>query len=159
MMKSLILPPNEFLDHYILNVEFCHFANISKNAYKFWKKAEIGRYQGTRIVFLHKNCILEKHQNALKQCTDLSGFVLASAFCSFTTLSPSHLVEKNNSAIYKLLELKELFGVKFVNLKKFYDFLKLDYHQHIYIEKCHFFSPTPLERRIKITPSLCVGYY
>lgn len=79
-MKSLILPPNEFLDHYVLNVEFSHFANISKNAYKFWKKAEIGRYQGTRIVFLHKNCILEKHQNALKQCTDLSGFVLASAF-------------------------------------------------------------------------------
>ena len=38
-MKSIILPPNEFLDHYVLNTEFHQFANISKNAYKFWKKA------------------------------------------------------------------------------------------------------------------------
>ncbi|HEG0890419.1 TPA: cysteine permease, partial [Campylobacter jejuni] len=29
MMKSLILPPNEFLDHYILNAEFHRFAGIS----------------------------------------------------------------------------------------------------------------------------------
>ncbi|EPD5783632.1 cysteine permease, partial [Campylobacter jejuni] len=28
MMKSLILPPNEFLDHYILNTEFHRFAGI-----------------------------------------------------------------------------------------------------------------------------------
>lgn len=158
-MKSIILPPNEFLDHYVLNAEFCHLAKISKNAYKFWKKVEIGRYQGTRTIFLHKNTILTKHQDILEKCTDLSGFVLASAFCSFTSLSPSHLVKKNNSAIYKLLEFKEISGIKFVHLKKFYDFLGLGYHQHIYIEKCHFFSPTPLEKRIKITPSLCVGYY
>ncbi|MDO4673640.1 cheVAW transcriptional regulator CheQ [Campylobacter sp.] len=158
-MKSIILPPNEFLDHYVLNAEFCRLASISKNAYKFWKKVEIGRYQGTRTIFLHKNTILTRHQGALEKCTDLSGFVLASAFCSFTGLSPSHLVEKNNSAIYKLLELKEIAGIKFVHLRKFYDFLGLEYHQHIYIEKCHFFSPTPLERRIKITSSLCVGYY
>ncbi|EAH5015916.1 cysteine permease, partial [Campylobacter coli] len=26
-------------------------------------------------------------------------------------------------------------------------------------EKCHFFSPTPFEKRIKITESMCVGYY
>ncbi|EAI0859889.1 cysteine permease, partial [Campylobacter coli] len=25
--------------------------------------------------------------------------------------------------------------------------------------KCHFFSPTPFEKRIKITESMCVGYY
>ncbi|ECZ1228143.1 cysteine permease, partial [Campylobacter jejuni] len=117
MMKSLILPPNEFLDHYILNAEFHRFAGISKNAYKFWKNVEIGRYQGTRIIFLHRNCILEKHQQALRQCSGLNGFVLASAFCSFTGLAPSHLVEKNNSSIYKLLELKEICGIKFVNLK------------------------------------------
>ena len=158
-MKSIILPPNEFLDHYVLNTEFHQFANISENAYKFRKKAEIGRYQRTRIIFLHKNCILEKHQNALKKCTDLSGFVLASAFCSFTTLAPSHLVEKNHSSIYKLLKLKEICGIKFVNLKAFYDFLGLEYHKHIYIEKCHFFSPEPFEKKIKITQSMCVGYY
>lgn len=50
-MKSIILPPNEFLDHYVLNAEFHRLAGISKNAYKFWKKVEIGRYQGTRIIF------------------------------------------------------------------------------------------------------------
>ncbi|EAI3179690.1 cysteine permease, partial [Campylobacter jejuni] len=26
-------------------------------------------------------------------------------------------------------------------------------------EKCHFFSPAPFEKRIKITESMCVGYY
>ncbi|MGJ0113985.1 cheVAW transcriptional regulator CheQ [Campylobacter molothri] len=158
-MKSIILPPNEFLDHYVLNAEFHRLVGISKNAYKFWKNVEIGRYQGTRVIFLHKNSILKKHQEKLKLCTNLNGFVLASAFCSFTTLAPSHLVKKNDSSIYKLLELKEVQGIKFVNLKKFYDFLGLDYHQHIYIEKCRFFSPAPFEKRIKITDSMCVGYY
>lgn len=158
-MKNIILPPNQFLDHYVLNAEFHKLAGIAKNAYRFWKKAEIGRYQGSRIIFLHKNCILDKHWNSLEKCTDLSGFVLASTFCSFTTLAPSHLVKKNNSCIYKLLKLKEVCGIKFVNLKAFYDFLGLEYHQHIYIEKCHFFSPAPLEKRIKITQSMCVGYY
>lgn len=158
-MKNIVLPPNEFLDHYVLNAQFHRLAAISKNAYKFWKKAEIAKYQGTRIIFLHKNCILEKHHNALKQCSDLSGFVLASAFCSFTTLAPSHLVKKNNSSIYRLLEFKEVCGIKFVNLKAFYDFLGLDYHKHIYIEKCHFFSPAPFEKRIQITDTMCLGYY
>lgn len=158
-MTSITLPPNAFLDEYILNAQFCKLAQISKNAFKFWKKSNVARYSGTRTVFLHKNCIPAKHQDIALQCDDLSGFVLASAFCSFTGLAPSHLVQKNNSQIYHLLELKELCGVKFVNLKAFYDFLELPYEYYIYIEKCHFFSPTPLEKRIKITPSLCVGYY
>lgn len=158
-MKTIILPPNEFLDDYVLNAEFHKIANISKNAYKFWKNINIAKYQGTRTIFLHKNCILKKYKHIVKQCNDLSGFVLASSFCSFTTLAPSHLVKKNNSSIYKLLEIKEIYGIKFVNLKAFYDFLGLDYHQFIYIEKCHFFSPTPFEKRIKITESMCVGYY
>lgn len=138
-MKSLILPPNEFLDHYILNTEFHRFAGISKNAYKFWKNVEIGRYQGTRIIFLHRNCILEKHQQALRQCSGLNGFVLASAFCSFTGLAPSHLVEKNNSSIYKLLELKEICGIKFVNLKKFYDFFRAKLSSAYLYRKMPFF--------------------
>lgn len=37
-MKSIILPPNEFLDHYVLNAEFHRLAEFSKNAYKFGKK-------------------------------------------------------------------------------------------------------------------------
>ncbi|MCR6591921.1 Uncharacterised protein [Campylobacter insulaenigrae] len=158
-MTYTILPPNQFLDDYILNVEFYHYANISKNAFKFWKNTQAAKYQGTRVIFLHKKNILNKYQNIINQCTNLSGYVLASAFCSFTTLAPSHLVKKNNSQIYKLLQLKEVQGIRFVNLKAFYDFLKLDYNCNIYIEKCHFFSPTPLEKRIQITPSLCVGYY
>lgn len=158
-MTSIILPPNEFLDNYILNAQFHKIANISKNAYKFWKNVNIARYQGTKTIFIHKNCILKKYENLIDKCENLNGYVLASAFCSFTTLAPSHLVEKNNSQIYKLLDIKEICGVKFVNLKKFYDFLGLSYTQHIYIEKCHFFSPTPLEKRIKITNTMCVGYY
>ncbi|TQR60405.1 cysteine permease [Campylobacter troglodytis] len=158
-MLKITLAPNAFLDDYVLNAEFCKLAKISKNAYKFWKNAFVARYSGSRFVFLHKNHILAKHKDALNSCTCLNGFILASAFCSFTTLSPSHLVEKNGSQIYKLLEFKELCGVKFVNLKAFYDLLGLSYEKYIYIEKCHFFSPTPLEKRIQITPSLCVGYY
>ena len=46
-----------------------------------------------------------------------------------------------------------------VNLKKFYDDLGLDYDLQIYIEKCKFFSPTPLEKRIRLTDTLCLGYY
>ncbi|ACM63511.1 TPA: cysteine permease [Campylobacter lari] len=158
-MTYTILPPNQFLDDYVLNVQLHQLANISKNAYKFWKNVQAARYQGTRVIFLHKKSILTKYQDLIKECENLSGYVLASAFCSFTTLAPSHLVEKNNSQIYKILDIKEVCGIKFVNLKAFYDLLKLDYNYNIYIEKCHFFSPTPLEKRIKITESMCVGYY
>lgn len=158
-MPSLILPPNAFLNDFVLNAEFHKLAGISKNAFKFWKKCVVARYSGSRTIFLRKDSLNAKYADFLTQCADLSGFVLASAFCSFTTLSPSHLVAKNNSQIYHLLELKQLCGIKLVNLKRFYDDLNLSYDKHIYIEKCHFFSPAPLERRIKITPSLCVGYY
>lgn len=159
MLTSITLAPNAFLNDFVLNAQFHKLAHISKNAYKFWKNAYIAKYQGTRTIFLHKDFILKKHQEALKKCDDLSGFTLASAFCSFTTLAPSHLIAKNNSQIYHLLEIKELCGIKFVNLKAFYDKLGLSYDKYIYIEKCHFFSPTPLEKRIKLTASLCVGYY
>ncbi|TEY04481.1 cysteine permease [Campylobacter sp. US33a] len=159
MMLSTILPPNEFLDDYVLNIQFYKLAGISKNAYKFWKNAQVAKYQGTRTIFLHKNYILSKYQDIVKQCANLNGYVLASAFCSFTTLAPSHLVESNNSQIYQLLDIQEICGIKFVNLKAFYDFLGLEYDKYIYIEKCHFFSPTPFEKRIKITDSMCVGYY
>ena len=119
----------------------------------------MARYSGSRTIFLRKDSLPLKYAPNIYECDDLSGFVLASAFCSFTTLSPSHLVAKNNSQVYHLLEIKELCGVKLVNLKRFYDDLKLSYDKYIYIEKCHFFSPTPLEKRIKLTSSLCVGYY
>lgn len=158
-MLKIILPPNAFLDDYILNVEFYKIAGVSKNAFNFWSKAQIATYQGSRTIFLRKKTLPKKHLAATQKCADLSGFALASAFCSFTTLSPSHLVATNGSKIYDLLEIKEICGVKLVNLRAFYDFLGLGYDKFIYIEKCHFFSPAPLEKRIKITPTLCVGYY
>lgn len=158
-MPSLTLAPNTFLNDYILNAQFHKVARLSKNAFKFWKKCLIARYGGSRTIFLRKDSIPLKYYDFIQHCDDLSGFVLASAFCSFTSLSPSHLVKKNNSQIYHLLEIKEICGVKLVNLRSFYDMLHLSYDKYLYIEKCHFFSPTPLEKRIRLTSSLCVGYY
>lgn len=154
-----ILQPLEFLDEYLLLAQFYALAGLSKNAYKSWKNVSVARYARTRPIFIQKACILPKYRHLIASCEDLQGFVLASAFCSFTGLSPSHLVKKNGSLLYDIFKLKEFCGVKFLNLKAFYDLLGLDYSYHLYIEKCHFFSPQPLEKRIKITPTMCVGYY
>ena len=156
---KLTLAPNEFLDEYILGCEFAKLANISSNAYLFWKDVISAKFERSRIVFLHSKTIPSKFQRAAKECQDLKGLVLASSFCSFTGIAPSHLVQKNGSSLYKLFELKEICGVKFINLKKFYDDLGLDYEYRIYIEKCKFFSPEPLEKRIRLTDTLCLGYY
>lgn len=154
-----ILEPNEFLDDFVLLAEFNKKASLSKNAYKSWKNHQVARYGGTRSLFLNKACILPKYALSLKECTSLNGFVLAAAFCSFSSLSPSHLVAKNKSKLYDLFELKIICGTKFINLKAFYDFLGLKYSYHLYIEKCRFFGPTPLEKRIKLSENMCVGYY
>lgn len=154
-----VLQANEFLDDFVLLAQFYKLAKLSKNAYKSWKNAKTARYAGSRNIFLQKDSILPKYTHIIDKCEDLQGFVLASAFCAFSGLAPSHLVEKNGSKLYELFELKELCGVKLLNLKAFYDFLKLDYSYHLYIEKCHFFSPTPLEKKIKLSPTMCVGYY
>jgi len=45
------------------------------------------------------------------------------------------------------------------DLKKFYDDFNLSYSYRIYIEKCKFFSPAPFEKRIKLTETMCLGYY
>lgn len=37
-MKSIILPPNEFLDHYVLNAEFHRLAEFQKMLINFGKK-------------------------------------------------------------------------------------------------------------------------
>lgn len=155
----LILQQNEFLDDFVLLAQFYTLAGISKNAHKHWKNAVTARYAGSKNIFLKKTSILKKYLSTVKLCDDLEGFVLASAFCSFSGLSPSHLVKGNKSSLYTLFEVKMVCGVKFLKLKAFYDYLGLDYSYHLYIEKCHFFSPTPLEKRIKLTPSMCVGYY
>ena len=61
--------------------------------------------------------------------------------------------------IYKMLEIIDVCDVKLVNLKKFYDDLNLDYGYHIYIEKCRYFGPSPLEKKIHLSSGICVGYY
>lgn len=156
---KLTLAPNEFLDNYILSCELAQKAGISSNAYLFWKGVISAKFESSRVVFLHKKSIPKKFEELAMSCTPLDGLVLTSAFCSFAALAPSHLIKSNGSKFYELVQLIEICGVKFINLKKFYDDLGLDYDLRIYIEKCKFFSPTPFEKRIKLTQTLCLGYY
>ncbi|WP_349304352.1 MULTISPECIES: cysteine permease [unclassified Campylobacter] len=158
-MMNIVLAPNEFLDGYVLGCEFAKLANISSNAYLFWKGVVSAKFEHSRIVFLKYKTIPHKFEHIIKDCSGLEGLVLTSSFCSFTGLAPSHLVKKNNSNLYKLFDIREICGIKFINLKKFYDDLGLDYGYRIYIEKCKFFSPEPLEKRIRLTDTLCLGYY
>lgn len=158
-MQKITIAPNDFLNGYVLNTEFAHLAKISPNAYLFWKKIIVAKFENSRVVFLMKDRILQKYKHIISQCSNLDGLVLSSAFCSFTGLAPSNLVKSNASQIYPLLEICEISGIKFVNLKKFYDDFGLKYDLRIYIEKCKYFSPTPLEKRIRLTQSLCLGYY
>ena len=156
---KITLAPNEFLDDYVLGCEFATHADISGNAYLFWSGAICAKFENSRTVFLHKKSIPARFCEAAARCSDLAGLTLTSAFCSFTTLAPSHLVAKNGSKLYPLFDLREICGIKFINLKKFYDDFGLDYGYRIYIEKCSFFSPEPLEKRIKLTETMCLGYY
>jgi hypothetical protein len=159
MMQMNTLSNNDFLDNYVLNKELCAKVGISSNAYRFWKNVKAAKYDGCRAVFLDKKSILEKYQKILQSCTDLSGMVQSNAFCTYTGIAPSHLIKSNNSCLYNLLEIKDLYGIKFVNLKKFYDDLNLDYRYNIYVEKCKFFGPSPFEKKIKLTAEMCLGYY
>ncbi len=155
----LTLASNQFLDGYVSNYEISLLAGISQNAYKGWKNVVAASYSGTRAVFLYAKSLPPRHAALAKNCTDLSGCVLAGAFCSFTGLASSHLTRSNNSNLYEKLEIKQIGRLKFVNLKKLYDDLGLPYDMRIYIEKCKYFSPAPLEKRVRLTPTLCLGYY
>lgn len=158
-MHMSVLPHNHWLNHYVLNKELSLLAGISSNAYRYWKDVEAVKFDDARVVFLRKESILGTYKPLLKRCTDLTGMVQSGAFCKYTGLAPSHLIEHNHSCIYKALEIIDVCGIKFVNLKKFYDDLGLDYHYHIYIEKCKYFGPSPLEKKIELSSGICVGYY
>lgn len=147
------------LENYILNYELAKLAKISSNAYRFWKNVRVVKYDECRIVFLDKNTLPEKYKSFVNLCTNLSGYVQSQAFCKYTGLAPSHLIQSNNSKIYDILDILQIGTVKFVNLKKFYDDLGLDYDYHIYIEKCKYFGPTPLEKKMKLSEEICLGYY
>ncbi len=158
-MQTLTLSSNHFLDNFILNAQLAKIAKISGNAYKYWNNGVSARYEGGRSVFLQRSTLPEKYHNAANMCTSLEGCVSSQAFCSFTGCASSHLIESNGSKLYEKLRIFSVCGVKFVDLKQFYDDLSLPYHLQIYIEKCHFFAPSPLEKKIKLTDTLCVGYY
>ena len=158
-MQMSILSNNQFLDNYVLNKELCERTNISSNAYRFWKNVKAAKYDGCRAVFLDKNTTLKKYTNIILTCKNLSGFVQSQAFCKYTGIAPSHLIKKNNSLLYKKLEIIDLYGIKLVNLKKFYDDLGLDYSYNIYVEKCKYFGPSPLEKKIRLSSEMCLGYY
>lgn len=158
-MKMNTLSNNQFLDNYILNREFCALSGISSNAYRFWKGVRAAKYDGSRVVFLDKRTTLAKYAQIISTCKDLTGFVQSQAFCKFTGIAPSHLIEKNHSILYKKFEIIDLYGIKLVNLKKFYDDLELDYKYNIYVEKCKYFGPSPFEKKIKLSPEMCLGYY
>lgn len=158
-MTRAILGSNEFLNEYLLCCEFSKICGVSQNAYKYWSKVVSAHYSGSRTVFLHRDSIPAKFSSYIVLCTKLDGLVLSSAFCAFTGLSSSHLIKSNNSSFYKLVEIKQICGIKFVNLKKFYDDFGLSYDKQIYIEKSKYFSPSPLERQIRLTSTLSLGYY
>jgi len=158
-MQMDILSNNQFLDNYVLNKELCELTGISSNAYRFWKDVKAAKYDGCRAVFLDKNTALKKYKDIILTCKDLGGFVQSQAFCKYTGIAPSHLIKNNNSVLYKKLEIIDLHGIKLVNLKKFYDDLGLDYSYNIYVEKCKYFGPSPLEKKIRLSPEMCLGYY
>lgn len=155
----LILTHNHWLNNYVLNKEFSLLAGISSNAYRYWQSVEAAKFDDARVVFLRKTSILPKYKEIAQQCTDLAGMVQSQAFCKYTGLAPSHLIESNHSCIYEMLDIIDVYDVKFVNLKKFYDDLGLAYHYQIYIEKCKYFAPSPLEKKISLSNGICVGYY
>ncbi|WP_442765968.1 cysteine permease [Sulfurospirillum cavolei] len=158
-MQMNVLTHNHWLNHYVLNKELSLLAGISSNAYRYWKGVEAAKFDDARVVFLRKESILPKYRSIVAKCTDLSGMVQSQAFCKYTGLAPSHLIEGNNSCIYKAPNIIDVCDIKFVNHKKFYDDLNLDYGYHIYIEKCRYFGPSPLEKKIQLSSGICVGYY
>lgn len=158
-MTKLTLALNHFLNGYVLNAELAKVAGISKNAYTFWAGVVSARYTNSRVVFLQSQSINDKYSHLLPKCARLDGYVLASAFCDFTGLAPSHLIASNKSSFYNLVKIKSVCGFKFINLKRFYDELGLSYDKQIYIEKSKFFAQNPLEKQIKLTASLSLGYY
>lgn len=150
---------NTTLDDYILNSQLATLANISSNAYRFWKNVKSVKYDESRIVYLKKSTIPARYDDYVAKCTNLDGFVQTQAFCKFTGLAPSHLTRSNKSKIYDIFNILKIGSVKLVNLDDFYDYLGLDKNLHIYIEKCKYFGPFPLERKIKLGGGMCVGYY
>ncbi len=156
-MQMFQLSDNTTLDNYILAKELMKLAAISPNAFRYWKDCIAVKYYKSRVVFIHKDFIHKKYNYLVEKCTNLEGYIQSSSFCRYTNLPMSHLTKSNHSKIYQLLDIKVVEGIKFINLKFFLSNYELDYSHTIYIEKCKYFAP--LEKKIKLTKNLCLGYY
>ncbi len=156
-MKMYQISDNTTLDNYVLSKELMKLAGISSNAFRYWKDCIATKYYKSRVIFIHKKFIHKKYEHLIDKCTNLKGYTQSSSFCRYTNLSPSHLTKSNQSKIYNILDIKTIDDIKFVNLKKFLSDHNLDYSHTIYIEKCRYFAP--LEKKIKLTKNLCLGYY
>src|SRR5574344_1007026 len=87
-------------------------------------------------------------------------FFFAVGLCQLNTLIlKRNALALKGSNLGQILVIRKIGIFKFVDLNAFYERLGLPKDAKIYIEKCRFFSPTPFERRIKLTPTLCLGYY
>lgn len=156
-MKMIMLSNKTMLDNFVLSKELMKKAGISPNAFRYWSRAVAAKHEEGRAVFLHKDHVHKKYKDLIQKCSSLDGYIQSQAFCRFTNLAPSHLIESNKANLYDVLDIKVVEDIKFVNLRKFYDDFGLNESQVIYIEKCRYFAP--LEKKIKITKGLCVGYY
>ena len=156
-MNMYRLSDNSTLDNYILAKELMNLAGISPNAFRYWKECVATKYYKSRVVYIHKKYIHKKYVHLAKECHCLDGLIQAASFCRYTNLSSSHLTKSNNSPIYNLFNIETIENIKFVNLKKFLQKFQLNNSYTIYIEKCKYFAP--LEKKIRLTQNLCLGYY
>ena len=152
-----ILSDNTRLDNYILAKELMEILNLTPNAFRYWKNCRLAKYDASSIIFLEKSSIPKKYIEFVSVCSDLSGKVQSSVFCRQIGISPSLLVKSNKSEFIDLIEIDTIGRCKLVNLDKFYKRYDLPYHYCIYIDKCKNFSY--MEKKIKLTKSLCMGYY
>lgn len=151
------LSDNKTLDEFVLAKELMSLAGLSPNAFCFWKRSYCGLYEGSAIVFIKKSTVPSGYLHLLPKCTALDGYVQSAAFCRYLGLSPSSLVESNGGEFVKQLQIKRIGRAVLVNLKAFYERLGLSMDYQIYVDKCKNFSP--LEKKIRVTKSLCIGYY
>ncbi len=156
-MKMYQISDSTVLDNYVLAKELMRLANISTNGFRYWKECIAVKYYKSRVVYIHKEFVHPKYKHLVANCTKLDGLVQSAPFCRYTNLSSSHLTLSNRSNLLSVLEVKFVDGVKFVNLKKLLDRYGLTQENTIYIEKCKYFAP--LEKKIPLTKSLCLGYY
>lgn len=145
------------LDDFVLAKDLMELCGLSANAFRYWKNAYLASYENSQIVFIKRSSIPSRHYQKASACTDLSGYVQSVAFCRYTGLSSSLLTKNNKGKIKDFLDILSIGRCKLVSLRRFYEHFGLRLDLYVYIDKCKNFSP--LEKKIQITKTLCLGYY